>query len=331
MSYVRAKMINGYGPYYYLVRSEKGRQIHIAYLGKYPGQTHGTASAATLRTVGQRTPTHSEDGEKVSKESNHKMFQDSQGRIYRKIDGKWQFKSTIGDINDGWRDVPEQYQKELDNESAPRNGGKMEPMNKQQYDKWSDDVKIQQKIDGFSARKTNEETPFRFIASNGEDFYVYANTKEESKAIVRKSGLKAKFSDDQRIKNVGAIGKHPEFMETKKEANVRINKAGKVPNRPEAVHEGKDKSEKSIIGKVYKERDGDEYKVTSIDTHGVPHFSKIKNGEIQKQEQTIPGHGREWAKNESQKKKDTAVNDTLLGWLDSQPKENNEVPKKKRG
>lgn len=50
MSYVRSKMINGYGPYYYRVKSVREgdhvRQVHIAYLGKNPPQDEMSAPKA---------------------------------------------------------------------------------------------------------------------------------------------------------------------------------------------------------------------------------------------------------------------------------------------
>lgn len=55
MSYVVGKMINGCGPYYYLVKTEKvngkSKTTHLAYLGKNPGQKSGTATAATLNSI----------------------------------------------------------------------------------------------------------------------------------------------------------------------------------------------------------------------------------------------------------------------------------------
>ncbi|MDD3962216.1 MAG: hypothetical protein PHT77_10180, partial [Bacteroidales bacterium] len=71
MSYVRSKMINGYGPYYYLVKSErvggKSRQIHIAYLGKNAKQHSGTATKESLGIGGSSSPNevpkHSEAAE----------------------------------------------------------------------------------------------------------------------------------------------------------------------------------------------------------------------------------------------------------------------------
>ena len=54
MSYIRAKIINGCGPYYYRVRSarqgKKVRQIFVAYIGKSPDQGTGA------RTDEPRTP-----------------------------------------------------------------------------------------------------------------------------------------------------------------------------------------------------------------------------------------------------------------------------------
>lgn len=57
MSYVRSKMINGYGPYYYEVESvregDKVEQRYIAYLGKNPGsksQSHSDKLGTTEPT-----------------------------------------------------------------------------------------------------------------------------------------------------------------------------------------------------------------------------------------------------------------------------------------
>lgn len=48
MAYIISKMINGHGPYYYLVKSErdgdKVKQVHIKYLGKDPGKTSSSGS-----------------------------------------------------------------------------------------------------------------------------------------------------------------------------------------------------------------------------------------------------------------------------------------------
>ena len=53
MSYVVGKMINGSGPYYYLVKSVRvngqSKTIHIAYLGKNSKQKSGSATAETLK------------------------------------------------------------------------------------------------------------------------------------------------------------------------------------------------------------------------------------------------------------------------------------------
>jgi len=74
MSYVRSKMINGYGPYYYEVRSvregDKVRQIHIRYLGRNPGGNQTNTSGDHANVAPNTSPQDARQARSPSNTSN---------------------------------------------------------------------------------------------------------------------------------------------------------------------------------------------------------------------------------------------------------------------
>jgi hypothetical protein len=97
MSYVRSKMINGHGPYYYRVKSVREgdhvRQVHIAYLGKNPPASEmkdkdlGTTPEPKTEPAPAKVEEKREEAkspEKIRWEQNDEKYLDEDSPEYKK-------------------------------------------------------------------------------------------------------------------------------------------------------------------------------------------------------------------------------------------------------